>query len=172
MNPVYPSQVPQPRYLAHPALLSVQPAGTSTRTAQKVYLHDVWVPVACTIRAFSIAHGAVAAGNIDLGIYDINGNLLVHTGVIPATPVNGTQLANLTTPYPIGPGVYYFGFWVDNATDSYFARQNLDPTQAWSDILGLSGSSATGLPPTFASLGGTVNNDVFVPFMANIQGGL
>lgn len=170
--PVYsPVEVPQ-NYLCHPALVTFQAVGDSARTANSTYLHDIYVTAPNVITAFSIAHGAVSAGNLDLGIYDANGNLLTHTGVTPVTAINTLQKINLPVALPIGPGVYFLGFWLDNGTDTYFARQNLNPLGAWGNIRGSANTNAGGLLSSFSAMGGTNLITTCVPFIANVQGGL
>lgn len=157
-------------YLAHPALLSVQPAGASARTAQTTYLHDVWNPYTCVVTGFSIAHGGVSAGNLDMGIYDVNGNLLCHVGSTAASAINTTQTINLAAPFLLPAGRYTFGFWVDNSLDTYFARVSLSPVDAWGMVRGSTGTNAGGLAANFAGMGGVSSIQTFVPFLAHLQG--
>lgn len=163
-------QTPTPWYLAHRELLTAQTAGTSARSANTTYLHEVDNPAPCAVTGFSIARGGISAGNFDLGIYDSAGNLLVHTGVTPAGAINTLQTVNLSTPFALAAGRYYLALWVDNALDTYFARAGATPVGAWGNIMGSTGTNLGGLASNFAGMGGTNAIATFVPFVAHISG--
>lgn len=170
-GPIYVLPLPTPWYLSHTDTITAFTAGASTRTANATYLFGITNNTPVVVTGFSIAHGAVASGNLDMGIYDSNGNLLVHTGVTGAANANGTQTINLTTPYILAPGIYYLAFWVDNATDTYFARGGV-PANAFMQIVNGVGTNAGGLAINFAGMGGVSGGGTFVPFIARLQGGM
>lgn len=169
--PIFPPPVPAPRFIANPGLQANIAA--STQTANRTNLHSVWVPTPVVITAFSTGHGSVSAGNLDMGIYDINGNLLTHTGVTSAATFASTsQTITLATPFPIGVGNYYLAIWIDNATDTYF-RNNYGAGLglAFNEMLQGVNTNAGGLLATFTAMGGTQANAFYVALMARIQGG-
>lgn len=172
LSPVYSPALPSPNYIAHPAIVTFPAVGDTTRTANTTYLHDVYVPATCVLTAFSVAHGTVSAGNIDLGIYDVSGNLVTHTGVTAVTGVGTLQKIVLTTPVILAPGVYFLAFWTDSATSTYFARQALTPVGAWGNILNGASTNAGGLLANFAAMGGTVLVATCMPILGNVQSGL
>jgi hypothetical protein len=64
-----------------------------------------------------VFNGAVASGNIDLGIYDFNFQRLASTG---STPMSGTSvLQALGLSFIIGPGRYYMALAVDNSAAQF-----------------------------------------------------
>lgn len=164
------SQPPAPWYLAHREMITAQTAGESTRTANATYLHDIDVLVPVVITSFSIAHGSVSAGNLDLGIYDSSGNLLAHVGATAAGAINTTQTINLASPFLLSPGRYFLAFWTDSATATYFARTAITPVAGFGNIKQSVGTNAGGLAATTAGMGGIQDGQVFVPFLAHLQG--
>src|ERR671924_515525 len=77
-------------------------AGTAgTLAANTTYLVGVWLPVAAIATGMVCRSGTTAAGHIDMGIYDVNGNLLGHSGVstyAASSVVNLPLLSNVSLP--------------------------------------------------------------------------
>lgn len=159
---------PSPWYLAHPALITAGSSGASARTADAIYIHDVYLPEPAQLTGFSIQHGGVSAGNLDLGIYDTSGNLLAHTGITSAAgQASSLQTINLPSPLPLSAGRYSFAVWVDNNTDTYFSVTGL--SQAFANLQNTNNNSATGLQNASA-LGGFKAGTVFLPFLGHLTG--
>lgn len=166
-NPVYPPPIPSPWFISGPSVpITLALAGFSVLTANKTYLEGVWVPAPVVITSFTITHGSVHAGNLDMGIYDQNGNLLVHTGVVAATA--GPQTVTLTAPFILPAGLYYMALWVDNSTDTYLAFTGV--SNAIDNILIATGTNGGGLSSNFSGMGGTSGSTVAVGPLAHIQG--
>lgn len=157
---------PCPWYLANPGFLAA--VGPTARTADVVYAHEVYLNEPAQLTAFSIPHGGVSAGNIDMGIFDASGNLLAHTGITSVAGfVNLPQTINLVSPLPLSAGRYLFGVWLDNSTDTYFAIPGLN--QAWANLLNTNVNPTTGLA-SFSALGGSKPGAVFFPFLGHLAG--
>lgn len=167
--PLFPPQPPAPWFLGHRELITAQTAGASTRTANGAYLHDVDVATSVVVTGFTIDHGGVSAGHLDLGIYDSNGNLVTHTGIVAAGAINTPQSIALGTPVALAPGRYSFAAWVDNALDTYYARTGMD-NSVWGNFRTSVNLQAGGLLATLTALGGTNPAGIFFPFIANLQG--
>lgn len=164
------ANVPAPRYIGSGTLAAN--ITNAVLAANTTYLQSLEVLSSVTVTGFIIGHGSVAAGNLDLGIYDVNGNLLGHTGVTAASGANSSQTLTLGTPFAISPGNYYTALWVDNATDTYY-RNNYGANLAkgFTEILNGTSTNAGGLLATFTAMGGTVASALAVPFLTRIQGG-
>ena len=159
---------PCPPYLAHPGLMAAAVVGTATRTPQAIYLHDVFLPEPAQLVSFSIQHGSVAAGHLDLGIFDTSGNLLAHTGITSAaTFASAEQTIALPSPLNLSAGRYLYGFWIDSGTDTYYAIAGISP--AFGGLQNMVNNSATGLQSASA-LAGLKPGTVFVPFMGHLAG--
>jgi hypothetical protein len=91
---------------------------TGGMTANAVYLLAVTVTAACIVSGMRVHIGSTATGTTDMGIYDFNGNLLVHTGAV-ANTVATTMTNNFSAIYVLGPGNYYLACCPSNATDTY-----------------------------------------------------
>jgi len=72
------------------------------------------VPASVTITKLFWHNGAAVAGNVDLGVYDLAGNLLVSTGSTGQSGTSRLQPVDVTDTV-LGRGTYYFGFVTDTA---------------------------------------------------------
>lgn len=66
-----------------------------------------------------VYNGATVSGNIDVGIYDKDGNRLVSSGTTAQAGVNSIQAFDVTDT-AIGPGLFYLAVVLDNATGTVF----------------------------------------------------
>lgn len=93
------------------------------------------------------------SGNLDLGIYDEKGSLLVSLGstVVAAA---GLQVANITDTW-LMPGTYYMAMNVDNTTAAFWAYPSATVSAAVSRPSGFQiqavGAVALPSPATFAT---------------------
>lgn len=159
---------PPPWYLAHPALLTAGLSGASARTADAIYIHDVYLPQPAQLTSFSIQHGGISAGHLDLGIYDTSGKLLAHTGITSCAGLaNSEQTINLASPLPLSAGRYSLAIWVDSGTDTYFSVAGM--SQAFGNLQNTNNTTANGLAD-FSTLGGTKAGSVFLPFLGHLAG--
>jgi hypothetical protein len=62
-----------------------------------------------------VVNGATVSGNIDVGIYDIQGNRLVSIGSTAQAGTTSNQTFNITDTL-LSPAVYYLAVALDNAT--------------------------------------------------------
>lgn len=96
----------------------VSVVGTTSTTWPAANL-AVYCPVVVTthgtIIRFYAANGAVVSGNIDVGLYDIAGTLLVSSGSTPQAGTTAIQTFD-TTDLVVGIGVFYLAVAVDNTT--------------------------------------------------------
>lgn len=86
--------------------------------ANEVDLFEFELSAQVTISGMRIRVTATATGTTDLGIYDVNGNLLTHTGAV-ANVASTTMTNNFAAAITLGPGVYYLAFCPSNNTDTY-----------------------------------------------------
>lgn len=98
---------------------STQTSAGATKTfgtANRAYLYPFWVPTIVTITNM-IYRVVTASGNMDLGIYDKNGNRVASTGSF-AMPASGRRVTVLSaTLYPhLNP--YYWAVAGSSATGS------------------------------------------------------
>jgi hypothetical protein len=78
------------------------------RVPQPVVITELWV-----------VNGTVVSGNVDIGIYDINGVLLVSAGSTLHAGTSVIQTFNVTDTV-IGGGIFYIALTFDNAVARYF----------------------------------------------------
>lgn len=172
----YPSSVDvgqiTPWYLAHEMNALAFYNGTGAPgLANYTVLMGVYNPTSAIITNFRTRHGAVSAGNVDMGLYDTNGNLLGHTGKTAVSAVNTDQtLAPSGGPIWIAQGRYYLAFWSDSNTDTYYVVGVTSIAEA--NVGALLNTKAPGLPATFAAAGGfTLANGLrVIGMMATLAG--
>jgi len=92
---------------------------TNASTAWPSASRAMYIPVACpgpfTIRKFTCHNGGAVSGNVDLGIYTSEGQLIISTGGT-AQSGTGTQQVIDVTDTLIPPGWYYLAMVIDNGT--------------------------------------------------------
>ena len=168
MTPI-PWQVIEPLVTIHPwSLESIGPHLTASglymsacaSAAIQVASASLQVPFTLTKQVtFTTAfwyNGATVTYNIDVGAYDLGGNLLCHTGNIASTGTSVLQTNALTASTKMGPGTFWLSISASNTSQTLFAL-----AAAAANMLGAYGCSyitsnnplATG--KTFVTISGT-----------------
>lgn len=121
---------------------------TGAVTANQVYLVAVEVRGMTTIANMRTHVGTTATGHTDMGIYDANGNLLVHTGAV--TNVASTANTNplIGGNYTLAIGNYYIAFACDNSTDTYSRMGTLNVPGALSTVRFATNTATSGVLPS------------------------
>jgi len=65
------------------------------------------------------ANGATVSGNVDVGVYNTDGVLLLNAGSTAQATINVAQSVALGTPYLLTPDLYYFGVAASSATATF-----------------------------------------------------
>src|SRR6266567_3875975 len=84
--------------------------------ANTVYLIPVEVSGACVCTGIRF-RTVTATGTSDVGIYDVNGNLLAHSGAVANS--GALQTLNFLAPLSLAPGRYILAITPGNSTDTY-----------------------------------------------------
>lgn len=141
-------------------------SSNSNLGAGAAYLSGVTLRASILVTAFRCHIGTVPTptGNVDMGIYDSNLNLLVHTGATAAA--SGILTVTLTTPYPLAPGNYWLA-WLDTVSDSvYCVESNL------TGLMVTARSVATGMSVLPGTLSGATQPTIArIAMLALRQGG-
>lgn len=75
-----------------------------------------------TVYGFWMLNGATASGNIDLGIYSLDGTRLTSTGTNAQSGTSTKQEITLGSSVLLGAGMYYMALAMDNATGTVLRR--------------------------------------------------
>ena len=122
------------------------------QTANAAFFFPFTIDVPTTIVQMSWANGATVSGNVDIGIYNSEGTLLVSSGSTAQSGVSANQTVN-TTDTLLSPGKwFYLALAVDNTTATLLG---VALSAAFNQAMGvLSMASAFPLPATatFASI--------------------
>lgn len=93
---------------------------TTVLAANAVYLYAFEVYAPTTITGAKWRMGATTTGTTDIGVYDVNGNLLGHTGATTNT-ASTNMSANFISSITLAPGLYFMAMCPSNSTDTYLA---------------------------------------------------
>lgn len=100
-----------------------------TLSANAVFLYKFAITVGITITNMRWKSGTTAAGNVNLGIYDANGNLLGSTGSVANTTANlGNSIALAGGNLYLPAGYYYLAFTTGSSTDTFVRATGLGTT--------------------------------------------
>ena len=92
-------------------------AGSVTWVANSAVYIPLFLPFPYVInRLCWVNGGTITSSNVDCGLYDFNGNLIVKSGSVAMASSNALQFASLSTPIVIPMGSYYMGWWCNNTT--------------------------------------------------------
>ena len=161
-----PNQMLQPA-LPKPWLLNetIITVGTSaTLVANTVYLIPVEVTGYCSCTGIRF-RTTIATGTSDVGIYDVNGNLLGHSGAT-ANAV-ATSTFNFTSAILLSPGRYILAITPSNSTDSYSTHSGNNAGLA--DAYTATNAASAGVLPN--TTGGMAANGIKVQMVGLITGG-
>ena len=121
--------------------------GTAYPTANKAYYHPFKLDRATTFDRIGWWNTAAVSGNADVGVYDLAGNRLYHSG---STAIAGTNSLQLVTGIALSlqPGYYFLAFAADNTTTQLNMSQP-DTIGAWGQAHGIQQQlTAFALPAT------------------------
>lgn len=114
-------------------------------TANRAIYVPTRVPRRVVVRKIGASTGSTSAGNIDVGIYDASGALVVSSGST-AKASSITQVIDVADT-TIGPGLYYLALNNDTTTDTFVALDLNPPFPAAYGVLTQTLGSVT-LPAT------------------------
>lgn len=106
------------------------------------------------VKMFWANGSTVGTNHVDVGIYDAQGNQLVHSGSTLTSGTNATQIVD-TTDVTLQPGLYYLAMAMDGTTDTV---GRFFPAATICRAIGvLSQVTAFALPSTATMVGTTTN---------------
>lgn len=91
--------------------LSDLTSATSSRTPtfNRATFYPFSISLPLTIKLFWLVNGSAVAGNVDLGVYTLDGVKLVSTGAVAQSGTTAIQTLTLGTPYRLNAGSYMMG---------------------------------------------------------------
>lgn len=116
-------------------------------TANKVIYMPIRVPSSMLIQQLYCINGATVSGNVEVGLYTMDGTKIVSSGSVAQAATNVKQLFNITDTL-IGRGAYYMAVTLDNTTGTFFRA--VPANAAMAGLLGLltETTGGFGLPAT------------------------
>ncbi len=95
-------------------------AGQTWPTANKAFYIPITITSPITVAYMMTRISTVSSGNVDVGLYSVDGTRILSSGSTGAGTVNVVQSFNVTDTV-IGPGVYYLAMACDNTTATFLA---------------------------------------------------
>lgn len=86
----------------------------------QIYYYPFRLHEVATVRKMSYAVGATSSGNVDIGIYDAQKNLIVSSGSTAQGTINVIQEVEITDTV-LQPGKYFMAITFSSATATCFA---------------------------------------------------
>lgn len=120
----------------------------------------VCTPVPLTIAQLFVNNGAAIFGNIDVGLYALDGTRIVSSGSTAQSGASSMQVFNVTDT-PIGPGAYYMAVAL-NTTTGTVAAQVLGSAQI-GQLMGLAEQTSAFALPANATL--ATSTRLLAPFL-------
>lgn len=102
----------------------------------------------------------VGTNSVDVGIYDSQGNQLVHSGSTATSGASAIQSVSITST-TLEPGLYYLAMAMNGTTDKVFA-DNSSPVSFYRAVGIYNQSTAFTLPSTATYVGAT---SAYLPFI-------
>lgn len=144
----------------HYLVANATATGGTWVTANRALFVPFWVEQPFVAKKIGVNVTATAAGNVDVGIYDLFGNRLVSAGSIAVGGV-GLQTFDITDTLLV-PGTYFMAMVVSTTTTVAFLRSS--PTFMLAQISGCR-QMASGGPPLPAVATFTTIQSGFLPIM-------
>ena len=100
------------------------------------------------VQKMFILNGATVAGNLDIGIFTMDGVKLTSTGSFAQSGANALQAVALPTPYTLYAGQYYMGYASDNASATFQSTSASSVAGTYTVMAGVANASSFPLPAT------------------------
>jgi hypothetical protein len=123
-----------------------QSAATAWGTANRALYIPIDIPRRVVIRKLAYSSSTTGAGNIDIGLYDASGTLLVSSGST-AKSTSSDDVAVDVTDTTVGPGLHYIALNNSTTADTFLAMAYSAPMAAGFGVLQEALGSVT-LPAT------------------------
>lgn len=152
-----------------PWIISNDPASlagsaTVTLVANQVYLYAFEITANITITSAKWHIGTIATGTTDLGVYDVNGNLLAHTGPVGNVAATNMHAAFTSGNFLLGPGQYFLALCPSSASDNYLGITAVGAQAPLSRNRLATNTGVTGQLPT--TMGSYTDNPSKIPALA------
>jgi hypothetical protein len=130
----------------------------TSNQANRASYYPIYLPFGCTATRLWWINGATASGNVDIGIYDREGNRLVATGSTAQGSTNSIQLVDITD-QPLSPGWYYLAIAFGSATATAYGTANIGANAA--HALGIAQEASAFPLPSTATFGAPTTTRIF-----------
>lgn len=106
----------------------------------------IYLPTKVTVARLTWNNGGTVAGNVDCGIYTIDGTRIISTGNTLQATINVQQTVDVADTL-VGPGDFFLAI-VNSSTGTFFTTTMTAPYQRLAGLLEQVVGAGTGLPAT------------------------
>ena len=135
------------------AMSTGSPAAFTWTANQAIYI-PVAIPWPYLVKRVWWYNGStVTSSNADMGIYTPGGTKIYSQGSTAMSGTSAVQYANVSTPFVLDAGMYFFAWACNNSTSRAFGWAPTVPQGALCGILSQTTAFALPSPATFATYG-------------------
>jgi hypothetical protein len=103
---------------------AANPVTSSTIGNTLVFIYQFKISVEFPITYFWWINGATVNGNVSMGVYDQDGNLIISCGTVAQSGASSLQSAAPSATTILGPGKYWMGFATSSTTSTFTIQNN------------------------------------------------
>lgn len=93
---------------------------TSNSTANRSILWPFYIYQSISVKQMICMNGRTVSGNLDMGIYTVDGSLAGHTGAKAQVGTNRPQAVAVS--FNLAPGAYWLALVLDNTSGFFYRR--------------------------------------------------
>jgi hypothetical protein len=139
-------------------------ASTAWPSANRAIYVPFYLPASFTLASMFSYNGATATGNIDLGVYGVDGTLIASKGATAQSGTSTLQILTMASLILLPPGRYYMAMSASSTSSTVFARTPNVATQQRMGILQAASQNPLATGPTLATVASS-----FLPFFGIAQ---
>lgn len=94
-------------------------ASSTWPSASKALFIPFWISKPITFSTMFWVNGATTSGNVDVGVYSVDGTKIVSKGSTAQSGASALQSVSVTST-TLGAGMYYLAMAADNTTATYY----------------------------------------------------
>jgi len=91
-------------------------------SANRAMFLPIHLPAPFLLKSFFAVNGTTATGNIDLGVYGVDGTLIASKGSTAQSGTSTLQILTLATPIILSPGRYFMAVSASSTSTTFIGR--------------------------------------------------
>ena len=125
-------------------------------SANRALFVPIWLPAPFLLKSMFAVNGTTATGNIDLGVYGVDGSLIASKGSTAQSGTSTLQILSLTTPIILSPGRYFMAISASSTSATFIGRTPTTQILRRFGLLQAASQVPLATGPTFATAASAV----------------